>query len=42
MTEVFVVTGASGRVGHPVAERLLSARHEVRWSGVTPELWPPK
>jgi uncharacterized protein YbjT (DUF2867 family) len=33
MTEVFVVAGASGRVGHPVAERLLSAGHEVRVVG---------
>jgi uncharacterized protein YbjT (DUF2867 family) len=33
MTEVFVVAGASGRVGHRVAERLLSAGHEVRVVG---------
>jgi uncharacterized protein YbjT (DUF2867 family) len=33
MTEVFVVAGASGRVGHPVAERLLSAGHKVRVIG---------
>jgi nucleoside-diphosphate-sugar epimerase len=33
MTEVFVVAGASGRVGHPLAERLLSAGHEVRVVG---------
>jgi len=33
MTEVFVVAGASGRVGRPVAERLLSAGHEVRVVG---------
>lgn len=33
MTEVFVVAGASGRVARPVAERLLSAGHEVRMVG---------
>ena len=33
MTEVFVVAGASGRVGYRVAERLLSAGHEVRVVG---------
>jgi uncharacterized protein YbjT (DUF2867 family) len=33
MTDVFVVAGASGRVGYRVAERLLSAGHEVRVVG---------
>ena len=36
MTEVFVVAGASGRVGYRVAERLLSAGHEVRVVGRNP------
>jgi uncharacterized protein YbjT (DUF2867 family) len=42
MTEVFVVTGASGRVGHPVAERQLAARHEVRVVGRNARTMAPK